>query len=167
MNEDVMAKVREYKKNLIITGFGFMVIELWDIIKFLIQIITEGGVKGLIGETDVDERLLAVMFYAFIIIFFSIITLFHTYIGLSAIKYGTDRSRKKGFLFWAGLYAIITALQFPLLISEFINELESEETISTADTMVASMLVELTLFFILFDMIFYAIRLARIEKKYA
>ena len=33
--------------------------------------------------------------------------------------------------------------------------------------MIASMLVELTLFFILFEMIYYTIRLTNLEKKYA
>jgi hypothetical protein len=166
MNEDVMAKIREYRKNLVITGFGFMAIELWDIIKIVIQIISEGGPKGIFGDTDIDEGLMVFFFYFFLIAFFAVITLFHTYIGLSAARYGTGKSRKKGFLVWAGMYAILTALQFPLLISDLITELNSEEA-RMADTMIASMLVELTLFFILFEMIYYAIRLTNIEKKYA
>ncbi len=167
MNDDVMAKIREYKKNLVITGYGFMAIELWDIIKFVIQIIREGGAKGVFADSDIDEGVLIVLFYFFLIAFFAIITLFHTYIGLSAARYGTGKSRKKGFLVWAGIYAILTALQFPMLISDLIAEINTEEEVSMADTMIASMLVELTLFFILFEMIYYTIRLTNIEKKYA
>ena len=144
-----------------------MAIELWDIIKVLIEIISEGGAKGIVGDIGVDEDIMAVLFYIFLIFFFAIITLFHTYIGLSATRFGTGKSRKKGFLVWAGIYAILTALQFPLLINDLITELGSDDPVTTADTVFASILVELTLFFILFEMIFYAIRLTRIEKKYA
>ncbi len=79
MIEDIEAKIRKYRKNLVITGYGFIVIEFWALIKFVIRIGEDGGFKWVAdaGGTDYSSM---IRFYIFFFAFFIFITLFHFYI---------------------------------------------------------------------------------------
>ncbi len=163
MNEDIKADIRRYRKNLVITGFGFISIELWAVLKFAIRIFEEGGFRKILdsGDGEVNWFLIYFMITAFIVL----TTLLHLYIGLSSARYGSGKSKRWGFLVAAGLYIGFTVYEFPDLISDFLDALSKEDPFTTADTSVASILVELTILFILLDMILSAILLKRAEKK--
>ncbi len=163
MNEETRARIRKYKKNLVITGGGFMAIEIWSIIKFAIRIMEEGGFKGLVGEDN--STFYWVMFYLLLFGFFIGTTLLHLYIAVSAARYGTDKSRHWGFIIVAALYAGFTVFEFPDLIQAFLEALETDDPFTAADTTLASILVELTILFILIDMISSVLLLRREEKK--
>ena len=164
MNEDMKAKIRKYKKNLVITGYGFIVIEFWSLIKFAIRIIEEGGFRGLMGERA-DSPYYWVMFYLIFSAFFILITFLHLYIGLCSARYGADKSRNWGFIVAAVLYTGFTVYELPDLVNDCIKAYTSSEPITTADTTFASILLELTILFILIDMISSAFMLMRAEKR--
>ena len=163
MNEETKAKIRKYKKNLVITGNGFMAIMVWSLVKFAIRIIEEGGFGELIGEGN--STFYEIMFYAALLAFFVGTSLLHLYIGISAKRYGNDRSRHWGFLVAAGLYAGFTVFEFPSLIDECLKAFLSDDPFSAGDTSVAAILMELTILFILFDMISSALLLRKEENK--
>ena len=164
MIEDLEAKNRKYRKNLVITGYGFIVIEFWALIKFVIRIGEDGGFKVISGDQSADYFTL-IRFFVILFAFFIFITLFHFYIGLSSAGYGAGKSKHWGFIPAAIVYIGFTVYEFPDLIRDVIDAYLKSEEMTTADNTVASILLEATILFILCDMIVSAILLMINSKK--
>ncbi len=88
-----------------------------------------------------------------------LLLLIHLYIGGNAIKYGRGVSKKRFFFFISFLYFLVLLTSIP---QYFIMD-QTDQMI--ADTSLAAILVDMLLCWSLFDLIYSAIRVKKIEKE--
>lgn len=146
MNDERHRQLRHYKKNMEVGGVAMLMFGIWSVIKMLIQ--------SLLGEKpdfglEVDREDLAIVKVFFILISLSfMLFVFFVYfrIGIGAIKYARGTGKSRRFLIWAVLVLVFTLFSIPLYFTGTIE-------IETLDVSVASMLVDLTLIFVITDII--------------
>jgi hypothetical protein len=155
--------IKKCESNITITGLGVLVFGMWSVLKFIIQTINGVDVSAQLAELDVESHEDKLFIMLFTIIFLAIIAfailLFHSYVGIKAIGYGRGVSRKRGFLIPAGVMAVLN------VVSVIMYFRPKDGTINFDDTRIAALLVDITLCYILFDMIFSAIRLGILKKQ--
>lgn len=155
--------IKKCESNITITGLGVLVFGMWSVLKFIIQTIYGVDVSAQLAELDVESHEDKLFTMLFVIIFLAIIAfailLFHSYVGIKAIGYGRGVSSKRGFLIPAGVMAVLN------VVSVIMYFRPKDGTLNFDDTMIAALLVDITLCYILFDMIFSAIRLGILKKQ--
>ena len=151
-------KIKKCESDILICGLGVMVFGLWSVLKFIIEMLY-GNLDYLeeINEGDPQIRVLVMLGVAFFVSAF--ILGIHTYIALKAFRYVNGPRRKKGFLVLVVILAIVTAINIP----DYFRNDAGKFIID--DTIVAAALVDVTLFYILCDLVYSAIRLAVFNKK--
>ncbi len=161
---EIKKNIKKCESNITITGIGVLVFGLWDVLKFIIQ--TAYGSIDIARElseieldSEIDPIIVPLITFFFILFVSLIIIVVHCFIGLRAIGYGRGIKRKWGFLFFAGIIAVMTAIGIP---DYFVSR---DGRFFIDDTVVAAALVDLTLCYILCDMIFSAIGLKIFSSK--
>ncbi|WP_029232219.1 hypothetical protein [Butyrivibrio sp. VCB2006] len=167
MDTETRTKLRKYNSNIGISGLFVILYSLWVAIKLVLSI--KYGSESLQDIFDVDEAELGdlvIVFWALIFILCIIIILFHFRIGFGAINFSKafditgkkKRRARKGFLVWATIYAV---LNFFGLFAYFRTPIDMQEI----DTVVVSILLDITFTFILFDMIYSSFKVLSIQKE--
>lgn len=164
--KEIKRKIKQYESNMVISGMGVIVFGLWSIIKLLISVIygSQESRNEILGLMEGEDALYVNIIMALIIVILSIIIiLIHGYIGIKSIRYGRGTKRNIFFLFIAFVLAVLTITGIP-------NYFKSADTgaydfSKLEDTVVASILVDLAFCYILFDIVYSAIRLAYFNKK--
>lgn len=154
---------RRCQSNLIYSGMSFIAFGVWDVIKFLLYIYFQPyKITDIINGMDLDasnpelvalaKNILAILFF----IIFTIDILFHIYVGLSAIKEGQGKKKRKIYIFLAGLYGLFTlgSSVFSLLKGEYF---EFSATIT-------SVVVDITSCFAIVMIIISSVKLYQIGK---
>ncbi len=162
-NEEQKVALRRYRNNLKLSGQGYIIFSVWTCMKiFMVYTMRKEDMQELMDIVNVnsyDERI-QIYIFAAILIMLLLIMLFsvfvHVGIGLSAIKYSRGVSEKRGFLIPAGVFMVINILGIPGYFIDIHSGL---------DTIIASILVDLTLAYILFDMIYCACRIRKIRQN--
>ncbi len=164
MNSDTGAELRRVRNNLRCDGAGYILFGVWGVLKILITVTMDKSfLQKVMEQVEFDagdeyNRMIAniVMFIFFTII--ALITLLvHLYVGLGALRYSKG-IKKKGFLVAAVLLMIIT-------VDGIINYFEpGEYKEDDYDSIFASVLVDLTAIFLLFDMLYSAYRINRMDR---
>ncbi len=161
---EIKKNIKRCQSNIKITGLGVLVFGLWNVLKFIIQIIYGSiDIARQLSEIELDpeiDPIIVPLATFFLILFVSLVIIVtHCFIGLRAIGYGRGVRKKWGFLIFAGIIAVITAIGIP----GYFRSADGRFFID--DTVIAAALVDLTLFYILCDMIFSAIGLKIFNKK--
>ena len=107
---------------------------------------TEGMIKIVIGS----------VFAIYVIV----LLLVHVYIGRSAIKYAKGKKKSMVFIVFTVLITILMISSIP----DYFDPAVSEGP-NTGDTDIAAFFVDMTMLFMLFDMLYSAFRLGRLKKK--
>ncbi len=148
MDEARQAQVRRYNRNIETAGGAVIMFGLWAVVRFLITL-AMGSSKGVeyfkayySSEPSDEDLLLTIVIF---IVIFSIFIALYLIIGLSAIRYANGKKKKRGFAYCAIIVAVLTLLTLPMY---FVDDIPSE----TIDTILASLLTDVTLVAILFDM---------------
>lgn len=163
--ENIKANIRRYKSSLIISGTGYIAFGIWSVLKSIIQI-TLGAeselFKSLMSEDLNMPEFINVRIFIFSIVIVILLLIFfvHWYIGMGAVKYGRGTSRKKGFLLFAIPAAIFSIAEIPNLFKQMI-----EAGRSTLDTTLVACIMNLTMVWILADMMYSAYKLKKLESS--
>ena len=161
MDEDSKAKLRRYNRNVEISGMAMILYAYWSIVKFFAPIVIGGANAAEYIGIEMDDYL-ENKFLAWLAVVLILGVLFSVYffLGKSAVKYARGKKRRKGFV----VYAAIVFLLNLGSITDYPEELMKIRHISDADSVVASFVVDLTLLFMLFDMIYSTIRGSKFRK---
>ncbi|WP_026661562.1 hypothetical protein [Butyrivibrio proteoclasticus] len=172
MDDEIRAQLRKYNSNISISGVFIILYSLWIAIKFYLSIAF--GPESFrdyfeMSESEYQEaRFILIFVFGF---FLFIAILFHVRIGLGGIRFGQlyasssssllgkkGKIKKKGFIIWAIIYFVLTVMSLP---SDFIGLRD----IDTIDTAIATLILDITLSFLLFDMIYSAYKVIKINNQ--
>lgn len=169
-------RLRRDENTLTVVGSGVILFGVWTVVKMVLQEINrfpefmaELGVDELefeetgLADMGLDPNLLAmaVAFTVVIIVFLMDLAL-RVFVGLSARAEGRGRPQGRLYLILAGMLLVLSGLSF---VSYVITYFSHSEYVVDAD---AAILVELTSFITLLQMIISAVRVRRarrMEKK--
>ena len=159
MNDSLKAHSRRYKKNIVISGMGAIVLCSWDIIKFVMSVILdEGAREELFGMSDMEVVISPAIIAVMIAFFFAFYIAFSLFIGIGAMRYGNGKSKNKLFI----LFAVIQLISTIAGIGAYFK---SPEQGGSTDTSAASFLLDMTIVLVISDMIFSTIMSEIIDKK--
>lgn len=149
MSDLTPARIRRAKGDLKISGLAYMAFGIWSILKVSIEMAT--GVLAPLNDDMFIEYGNTVIFISLIITMFLIsgfILVLHFYIGFSALRFSKDPGSSRKFLYWAIIILVFYVIEIPYLIFSLIFLGDPSQ-----DTTIASILLEITTGFILFDLI--------------
>ncbi|MBR4759060.1 MAG: hypothetical protein IK078_02790 [Lachnospiraceae bacterium] len=155
--------LRRYRKNLTLSGQGYIAFSVWTCMKlFMIYTMRREDMQSLIDAVNVEsyDEVAQTFVFVTVVVVLSLIALtsvlVHVGIGISAIKYSCGTKKKRGFLVAAGFFMILNIIGIP---GYFINPKTG------LDTIIASVSVDLTLAYILFDMIYCTGKIRKIQQS--
>ena len=165
-------RLRRDENTLTVVGSGVILFGVWTVVKMVLQEINrfpefmaELGVDELefeetgLADMGLDPNLLAmaVAFTVVIIVFLMDLAL-RVFVGLSARAEGRGRPQGRLYLILAGMLLVLSGLSF---VSYVITYFSHSEYVVDAD---AAILVELTSFITLLQMIISAVRVRRARR---
>ncbi|MCR4807054.1 MAG: hypothetical protein K5857_05200 [Lachnospiraceae bacterium] len=157
--QDDNALIRKYRKNIEVSGLALIIIGAWSVLKTVLTLLL--GAKSfqeLIGATDSEMEEYRVIYIVTMIMICAVALLFFLYLGTSAVKFSAGRKKKKTFLYIASVFGILTLAGIPLYFT-------SDDLIQNIDTVLASVLVDLSTCFLIYDMVFSAHRLRKLIQE--
>ena len=164
MDEEVKSLLRKYKSNISISGVYVILYSIWITFKFFLSIAY--GTENIYDIVGVDESVYDGFKYFLIgavILVFLISILFHVRIGLGAVKFSkvditSKKKIRKGFLVWAIIYALFSILG----LFNYNDKFSDSDTI---DTIIVAVVLDMTLIFLLLDMIYSSFKVLKIKKE--
>ena len=169
-------RLRRDENTLTVVGSGVILFGVWTVVKMVLhelnrlpEFMAELGADELgfeetgLADMGLDPKLLAtVVAFTVVIIVFLMDLALRVFVGLSARAEGRGRPQGRLYLILAGLLLVLSGLSF---VSYVITYFSHSEYVVDAD---AAILVELTSFITLLQMIISAVgvrRARRMEKK--
>lgn len=162
MDEEKLAEVRRYNRNIEISGAAIIGYGIWTSLKFFFPMLLGTAKIADVLEIPPDEAEL----YAGVVIASTVIVLggaflLHYLLGRAAIKFARGTKKSTFFVYWAVLlllFNIASLFAYPETIRNI-------KKFSDVDTVVATLMVDITLIFILFDLIVSTYRLKKLRKQ--
>ena len=159
MNEESLVALRKYNRNIELSGGAMILFSIWAELKILLPaLVGQQKIEEIIGITGEEVVGSSVVGVAITIFVFGYILIFHFRLGREAIKYGRGIRQKKGFLVRAFILLIINIISVPFYFFE-------EYYLADIDTLIASLLVDITNISILLDMIISTFKADKIRKS--
>ena len=164
INSEERIQSRRYKNNMIYSGMGFIVFGAWTAVRSFMVLtmnpdvyiyVTENMNRELISEFQI-KLVIGLVYTLFIIS----LLLVHVYIGMSAIKYGKGKKKSKFFL----VFTVLAALFMIVSITDYFEPAIADRP-DTGDTGLAAFFVDMTMLFMLVDMLYSAFRLRKLKMK--
>ena len=153
------AKIRRLENNLVTIGTGVVILSLWTLFKTILYVIVYWGkIKDLTSTLQPMETALVFgMVFAAVLIEFVL----HSFIGLSARKEGEGKKIRPIYLIITEiillLYAAVILIELlPLFRAEYFSLIS-----------VVSIVIDVTSFAFLIDMISSSVRLRKLKKQKA
>ncbi len=139
------AILRRYEDDLNVCGVGVIILGAWDIMKVIMQLLTES--KELFNiEVDegaeVVETIIIIGIIVVLLLLCFLIFKLHLYIGLNASRAAKGQPYKKGYYIAAIILLVLSVASMAAYIDEILNT-------ENMDTTIASVIVDLTTIYIL------------------
>lgn len=160
MDEETKARIRRYNNNIVLSGAACIVFSVWDLMKFVMFVTT--GTMDSMRENMIDLMKIAdedwdfyklILYIVFAVVYVVVISV-HLFIGINAMRFGNGRKFLRGFILFACIMEFVTILGIPSYFRDA-DEL---------DISIASMWVDFTMIYLLFDMIYSTIRVKHLRK---
>ncbi|WP_029321628.1 hypothetical protein [Butyrivibrio sp. AE3004] len=159
MSEETKAQIRKYYNNLEINGLGVIVFGIWSVLKYLINMImgqtNMEDIVAIINIGNSDTLVNVVLVIVFIV--YTLVLLLHVYIGACAVYYARRKTENTRFLIWAIVLFIINLISVS-------NYLCSPESMEWDDTVIITLMVDFTFFYIIIDMLYSYIKIKKLSK---
>lgn len=161
MSDITPTRLRRARGDLKISGLAYMAFGIWSILKIAIELAT-----GIVSPISLDmyaEYSSSIIFISLVIAMFiisGVILILHFYIGFSALRFVKNPRSSRKFLYTAIFILIFYLIEIPVLIFSvlFLND-------PSQDTTIASVLLEITTAFVLFDLIRSGFMLSKAAKQ--
>ena len=164
INSDENVLKRRLKNNLIYSGVSYMVFGAWSVIRILMSVTMTSGMYEYFTE-DIDivgisEKTVKIGIAVILAVMFMIMALFHLYIGTGAVRYAKGRKMRLLYPVVVVFAIIITATSLP----DYFGNVEINGP-DTGETTIAAFFVDLTVLFILIDIMYSIIRLKMLKSS--
>ncbi len=156
------AEIRRYQDHMVLSGKGVILLGIWGLFKVLfLQLLLDHGLDRIIANQDligIDINLAKIIFLITFSFLCLIILALHFYIGRSAIKYSKGQKSNNIFITFTAIYGIFNMSSLTYYFTE-----HPEDTIT--DTSVAAFLLDITLIYILFDIIYSYFKIRKLNSR--
>ena len=163
MNSESQVKIRRFRDNLRLAGMGCIVFGIWDVVKlfmtFSMQREELDKIIRNVNRTDVSRQFIILVCVVLFLILSVIVMSIHTSVGIGAIRYSKGRKKHKTFVIGAAAFMILTITTLPVTLKD-----SGGDQITITPTVIASLIADITLAYILFDMIVSAFLVDRYTK---
>ena len=164
MNSEIEIKLRRYKNNLAIGGRYYIIFGVWTVVKLLMEL-TMGDLtfEYLIEETVKSgvDRLFAIIITAvFIGILFAFILIVHLVVGRNVARFVKRHDNRKRFYTYTSIVTIVNVLGFLTYPVDIMTGVSSLSL-----TFIASLLVDISVIFILIDLFYSAVMIEKLIKQ--
>ena len=164
MNTENVIKLRRHKDDLRLAGIGCIFFGLWNIVKFfMVLTMSDEGIRELVeqGVNEGYDRKVVIYVYVVIVLIIMFFVMWsHFRLGMAAIKYSKGKKKRKIFLFFAFLFMFINIF---VIISEIFSK-KYGIVEKFDETVITSVIVDLTLTWIFFEMIFSTLKIDKYER---
>ncbi len=152
-------KIRKYSHDIYISGLGVVILGFWSLAKTILTI-TAGTIQGYNpSEYEGAERIMVIVFFwTFLGIASAFVLWIHLFIGVNAMKVGRGERRKKRFLVVCFFLMLLSLVEIP---TYFIALTEAE----TFDTIFAAIIINLTMVFLLGDILYSNKQISKLRNK--
>ena len=159
MDEQTRRLTKKYESNINLSGKSMLLFGLWDVFKFLANYLygEADEYKQQLQEILQNEMIPSYIEWILVVFICFFIFSFNFYIGVKAIGYSKGKRRKVFFLIIAVILAVMTLTGIPLYFEDF--------NVSDLDSIIAAILMDLAFVYMIFDMIYSAIRLRNINRQ--
>ena len=158
MDSDKEALIRKYRANIKISGRYYIFFGIWIILRiFMMLTMNRSFINYVFTPDDLEELGHSGMILTYIILFVAIgvpVLLLHFFVGINAIRFSKGKTRNIIFL-------IVAAISLFFLIMGIPDYFRAE----VEDTGIASLLIDVTMVFLLLDMIYSSVRVAWLTRK--
>lgn len=153
------------RENLYHSGAGYIIFGIWSLMKmFIVATMQENDLAAYLRSTDIsdEERQITVIVT---VVFAVVATLFtigcHLWIGSGAIRYARGKSSKKTYVILSVIGIVLSLAAAPLYFWDY----DEARMIPPDDTSIASILVDITVVFVFFDMIISTSRIDKLNRS--
>ncbi len=157
-NKEVM--IRRYKSNIMSSGRYYILFGIWSILRnYILLTMNKDLVDQLVPDPDSFGEaawIFKLVYAGTLIIMFSIEMAFHLFIGIRAIRYCTGKTQKTGFLVLAVIMILVVVLE-EIVSFSYVDKIQ--------DTLIADLLLNTAVIFLLSDMVYSAIRMKKLMKE--
>ena len=164
INSEERIQSRRYKNNMIYSGMGFIVFGAWTAVRSFMTLTMNPEVYAYLTESldreSFSEPMMKLVIGLIFAMFIIALLLVHVYIGRSAIKYAKGKKKSKFFI----VFTVLTAIYMIISIDDYFDPAIAEG-LDTGDTGLAAFFVDMTMLFMLVDMLYSAFRLWRLKAK--
>lgn len=169
MNSDIEVNLRKYRANLAGSGTGYILFGIWTVIKiFMTVTMNRSYIAGILSDLDFDidkaddetRQIAYIVICSFLFLIALVALLFHLYIGMRAIRYSSKETSSKFFVAFSILIMLINISNLP----DYFKSLEEGLSVMNARGIVPAV-VDLTVVFLLFDIIYSVHRIDSLENK--
>ena len=158
MDSDREARIKKYRANIKISGRYYIFFGIWIVLRiFMMLTMKMDFVEQIFTPEDLAEvgHIGMIITYIILLILIGVpVLLIHFFVGINAIRFSKGKTRNIFFLIVAAISLSSLILGLP---AYFTGEVE--------DTIVATFLIDVTMIFLLFDMIYSSIRVAWLTRK--
>ncbi|MBO4337053.1 MAG: hypothetical protein J5842_03175 [Lachnospiraceae bacterium] len=163
-NSELEKKLRRYRSDLAVCGKGYILFGFWSVIKvFLTTYGNMDKINQMYGQAEaqgISKTVQTIAFIVFLLIMLSVIMLVHFWIGLGAICLSRGKKKSMIYMFMVGFFMLTNLLAIP---GYFFNTGQAAETVN--DTSIAALMVDMTVTFILFDIIYCTAKIRKLQKQ--
>ncbi len=154
------AVLRRYEDDLYISGTGVIVMGIWSIIKTVMGIFLEAD-SPIFAEIDDEfgKTMTIVITVLLLVIISALILKLHLYVGLNAMRASQGKTHKRGYL-------AVSVIMLMLTLVSVAAYKEKISDIGNIDTVIASMLVDLTTAYIFVLLIVSAYRIRKYKTEH-
>lgn len=161
MDEETIAQIRRYSRNIQISGIVVIVYGIWSIIKFIAPIFFDGSnIAELMGIDEAEFEHYGWVAMAVILLVLSLIFWAHYAIGSGALKYASGKKKSRGFFIGALVFFIITVIS----MAQYFKMINGDEEDVYLDELLTSIMMDLTFLFVLFDLMRSTYKVNKLRK---
>jgi hypothetical protein len=164
MNSETEIQLRLYKNNLAIGGRGYIIFGIWTVVKFIMEL-SMGDIRfgQIIDETvknGVDRLFAIILTTVSFAILLAIIMIIHLMVGKNAVRFGKSQENRKRFYIYTSIAALINIVGLAVYPIGIMNGASTFNL-----TLIASLLVDLSVVFILIDLFYSALMIEKLIKQ--
>ncbi len=166
LNDPLEVKLRRCRSNLALGGAAYIVFGIWAVIKILAELTMEPIVLEELLQISRDQgfgdEIIKPVYAVMFAIMFFVIIIVHLYIGFSAIRYSAGRKRSFFFLVYVAGLISFASNDIKSYLAKSIGK-----DFFTAETTIAAICADITMIFLLLDLIVCVIQIRALKKDIA
>ncbi len=151
INSQTQTRLRRLRSNLSESGTALILFGIWGVIRIVMELTMKSGTyETILDEADLLRygELAHIVIGSILMTIILLILIFHLYIGISAIRFGSGQKKKRGFIVLAFIAMIANLYS---IRGDLTNEITGRFQLDNLGA--AAVIMDVAIAFVLFDII--------------